>query len=113
MALIQEYAPFLIGGALVLGFVFAWIVRGLRKSPTEQRAIVDRDIALLELQQTKDELDSLFAAQRKRRAEEKASGAPASDPALKAEIARLEEALSEAKAEAKALREAPPAVAAA
>lgn len=109
MALVQDYALYLIGGSLVLGFVLAWILRGLKKSPAEQRAIVDRDIALLELQQTKDELDSLFAAQRKRREAEKAGGAGTADPALKAEIARLEEALAAAKAENAARREAVPA----
>ena len=109
MALVQEYALYLIGGALVLGFVIAWILRGLKKSPAEQRAAVDRDIALLELQQTKDELDSLFAAQRKRREEEKAGGAGASDPALKAQIVRLEEQLTAARAESEALRKSAPA----
>ena len=112
MALVQDYALYLIGGSLVLGFVLAWILRGLKKSPAEQRAIVDRDIALLELQQTKDELDSLFAAQRKRREAEKAGGGGAADPALKAEIARLEQALAAAKAENAARREAAPEAAA-
>lgn len=99
MALVHEYVWYVLAGALLLGFGLAWILRGLKKSPEEQRAIVDRDIALLELQQTKDELDSLFAAQRKWKAQTKAAVAEGADPALKAEVERLQ-------AELAALREA-------
>ena len=88
MALVHEYVWYVLAGALLLGFGLAWILRGLKKSPEEQRAIVDRDIALLELQQTKDELDSLFAAQRKWKAQTKAAVAEGADPALKAEVER-------------------------
>lgn len=100
MALVHEYVWFVLAGALVVGFIFAWILRGLRKSPAAQRAIVDRDIALLELQQTKDELDSLFAAQRKWKADNKAAAAEGADPALKAEVERLTAELAAAKAAA-------------
>ncbi|WP_018146774.1 hypothetical protein [Henriciella marina] len=100
MALVHEYVWYVLAGALVVGFILAWIMRGLRKSPAAQRAIVDRDIALLELQQTKDELDSLFAAQRKWKAESKAAAAEGADPALKAEVERLKAELAAAKASA-------------
>lgn len=98
MALVHEYVWFILAGALVFGFVLAWILRGLKKSPAEQRAIVDRDIALLELQQTKDELDSLFAAQRKFKAEAKAAADAGADPALKAQVEKLQAELAAAKA---------------
>ncbi|RIJ26056.1 hypothetical protein D1224_02780 [Henriciella barbarensis] len=98
MALVHEYVWFILAGALVFGFVLAWILRGLKKSPAEQRAIVDRDIALLELQQTKDELDSLFAAQRKFKAETKAAADAGADPALRAQVEKLRAELAAAKA---------------
>lgn len=98
MALVHEYVWFILAGALVFGFVLAWILRGLKKSPAEQRAIVDRDIALLELQQTKDELDSLFAAQRKFKAEAKAAADAGADPALRAQVEKLQAELAAAKA---------------
>lgn len=98
MALVHEYVWFILAGAVVIGFVLAWILRGLKKSPTEQRAIVDRDIALLELQQTKDELDSLFAAQRKFKAEAKAAADAGADPALRAQVERLQAELAAARA---------------
>jgi predicted flap endonuclease-1-like 5' DNA nuclease/uncharacterized coiled-coil protein SlyX len=100
MALIYEYIWYVLGGTLLFGFILAWILRGLKKSPTEQRAVVDRDIALLELQQTKDELDSLFAAQRKRKAEETLAGGPVADPKLKEEIARLQAELDKVQGDA-------------
>ncbi|HIG21320.1 MAG TPA: hypothetical protein EYG02_02190 [Henriciella marina] len=98
MALVHEYVWYVLPGALVFGFVLAWILRGLKKSPAEQRAIVDRDIALLELQQTKDELDSLFAAQRKFKAEAKAAADAGADPALRAQVEKLQAELAAAKA---------------
>ncbi|RIJ30813.1 hypothetical protein [Henriciella algicola] len=98
MALVHEYVWFILAGAVVFGFVLAWILRGLKKSPAEQRAIVDRDIALLELQQTKDELDSLFAAQRKFKAETKAAADAGADPALRAQVEKLQAELAAARA---------------
>ena len=112
MALVHGYVWYILPGALVFGFVLAWILRGLKKSPAEQRAIVDRDIALLELQQTKDELDSLFAAQRKFKAETKAAADAGADPALKAQVEKLQAELAAARAGLEAAPKAQPEAAA-
>ena len=54
-----------IGLAALFGLILGWAFRGIRVSGGARRAIVERNIALTELDQVRAELDSLYAAQRK------------------------------------------------
>jgi len=53
-----------IGLAALFGLILGWAVRGIRVSGGARRAVVERNIALTELDQVRAELDSLYTAQR-------------------------------------------------
>ncbi|WP_084417757.1 hypothetical protein [Henriciella litoralis] len=110
MTLIHTYIWAFLAAALLVGFVIAWIIQGMRPSKTEQRALMDRDVAFHERDQARSELDSLFEAQRRQKAAAKAAGAVA-DPALAekhaktvAELEAAKDALQKANGELESLR---------
>lgn len=74
----------------ILGLLFGFSVRGLTGGSKIRRAEVERDVAQTELQQTKTELDALYAAQRKAR--EGGQGVATASPVsaeLKSELTKL------------------------
>ena len=78
--------------AAVLGLLFGFSVRGLFVGSRVRRAQVERDIARTELEQTRAEVDALYAAQRKR--QEEGSQAVVGDDSLRSELADREAKIS-------------------
>ena len=73
-----------LAAASILGLLFGMSFRGLLASSSIRRARVERDIAQTELKQSKDEIDALFADQRKRK--EESAQAVSGDTQLRAEL---------------------------
>lgn len=67
MELVYDYVWFVIGATALITFILAWIIRGILSTGRRRRAVVERDVALTELEQVRAELDSLYAAQRRQR----------------------------------------------
>lgn len=114
MNYVHEYIWYVLGGAALIAFLLAWIIRGAMSAGKRRRAAVERDIALTELEQVRNELDSLYAAQRKQK--ETPSGAvPASMEGeirdRDEQIRRMSDELASAKASLQSLREGQGAVA--
>lgn len=98
----------LIGLAALFGLLFGWGFRGLRLRSSARRAIVERDIALTELDQARAELDGLYAAQRRGIG----AASTAGDETLRreleareAKVASLNAALAESREEMRRLQE--------
>ncbi len=72
----------------VLGLLFGSAMRGLFSENKVRRAKVDRDVAKTELEQTRVELDELYAAQRKRQGD--SAQAVSGNDGLAAELAERE-----------------------
>ncbi len=88
--------------ALILG----WSVRGMMLSGKMRQAVVERDMVRVELGHAKDEIERLFADQRKRGNGEVAA-APAADPILARKVESLTAELARKSAEIDALKAAP------
>jgi predicted flap endonuclease-1-like 5' DNA nuclease/BMFP domain-containing protein YqiC len=58
-----------LAGATVFALILGWSVRGMLLTGKMRKAIVDKDVALTELDQARDEIERLFAAQRAQRGE--------------------------------------------
>ena len=85
-----------IGLAALFGLILGWAVRGIRVSGGARRAVVERNIALTELDQVRAELDSLYTAQRGQGGDEQPNEAL---QAREARISDLEAALTAAQEE--------------
>lgn len=100
-----------LAGAGVVALLLGWSVRGALLTGRLRRAEVDRDLARVELDEARDEIEKLFAAQRKLDAGQVAQPAvavaAAADPALEQKLAETTEALAAAQAELAALKSAP------
>ncbi|MBU4568325.1 MAG: hypothetical protein KJ833_05110 [Alphaproteobacteria bacterium] len=90
--------------ALLLG----WSVRGMMLSGKMREAVVERDMARVELGNAKEEIERLFADQRKR-GQGDAPAAPSPDPILARKVDSLTAELARKSAEIEALKAAPPA----
>lgn len=96
----------------VLGLLLGMALRGLFVGNRIRKASVERDIALTELEQTRTEVDALYAAQRKRQDEAAQTAQVVSgDDSLKAELEQRESKILElgselmsARAELESLR---------
>jgi len=77
-----------LAAAGFLGLLFGMALRGLFGTGKIRRAQVDRDVAKTELEQTRSELDELYAAQRKRQGA--AAQAVSGDDSLMDELAKRE-----------------------
>ena len=55
--------------AAVFALILGWTVRGILLTGRMRKAIVDKDVALTELEQARDEIERLFASQRAQRGE--------------------------------------------
>ena len=111
MDMLTEYIWPAIGGAALIGFLLAWILRGIMLAGRKRRATVERDVALTELEQVRGELDSLYAAQRKQKASQTGEAPANLDSKLRERDERLERMAGEleaAKTELDSLRAAPP-----
>jgi predicted flap endonuclease-1-like 5' DNA nuclease len=58
-----------LAGATVFALFLGWSVRGILLTGKMRKAVVDKDVALTELDQARDEIERLFAAQRAQRGE--------------------------------------------
>lgn len=54
-----------LGAAALFGLLLGWAVRGLLLNGKARKAVVDRDVARVELEQSRREIDQLYAAQNK------------------------------------------------
>lgn len=99
-----------LAAAGILGLLFGISIRGLMVGGKIRRAEVERDVAKMELEQTRNEVDALYAAQRKRQGETASENVPANDELLanlaekEVQIANLNGALYDAKTEIEALK---------
>ncbi len=99
--------------AAALGLFFGFSVRGILTGSRVRKATVERDVALTELDQTRAEVDALYAAQRKHKEDGSQPGASSdgADAALRADLAErdtrltaLGDELSAARAEIETLK---------
>lgn len=90
-----------LGLAALCGLLFGWAVRGLLLNGKARKAVVDRDIALVELEQSKREIDQLYAAQSKLTQ----SGNSAGDEGLQLELEQRETKLQDISSELAAAHE--------
>ncbi|MEZ6001718.1 hypothetical protein [Hyphomonas sp.] len=69
MAWLVTHMWMVLAGATVFALLLGWSVRGMLLTGKMRKAIVDKDVALTELDQARDEIERLFAAQRAQRGE--------------------------------------------
>ena len=101
-----------LAAAGVLGLLLGMALRGLFVGNRIRKAMVERDIALTELEQTRSEVDALYAAQRKRQDEAaQTAQAVSGDDSLQVELEQRENKILElgselmsARAELESLR---------
>lgn len=86
--------------ALLLG----WSIRGMLLSGKMRQAMVERDMVKVELGNTKDEVEKLFAQIRKLQNGDAASAAPVADPILTRKVESLTAELARKSAEIEALK---------
>lgn len=99
MAWLVTHMWMVLAGATVFALMLGWSVRGMLLTGKMRKAIVDKDVALTELDQARDEIERLFAAQRAQRGE---GGGVADASARK--ISDLTAELQKAKTELTTLR---------
>lgn len=99
-----------LAGAAVIALLLGWSMRGALLTGRLRRAEVDRDLARVELDEARDEIERLFAAQRKLATGQAPQPVEAvrSDPALEQKLSETAEALAAAQAELQTLKSAPP-----
>ena len=107
-----------LAGAALIALLLGWSLRGMMLMGRLRRAEVDRDVTKVELSEARDEIERLFAAQRKLLAGqggapafEAAQVSPQADPALEQQLAETLSALRAAREELDALKAAPPVLA--
>ena len=107
-----------LAGAALVALALGWSIRGMLLLGKLRRAEVDRDVARVELGEARDEIERLFASQRKllsgqgdAQAYEATQVSPQADPALEQQLAETAAALRAARSELEALRSAPPVLA--
>lgn len=107
-----------LAGAALVALLLGWSLRGMLLTGRLRRAEVDRDVTKVELSEARDEIERLFAAQRKllagqggAQAFEAAQVSPQADPALEQQLAETLSALRLAREELDALKAAPPVLA--
>lgn len=107
-----------LAGAALVALLLGWSLRGMMLMGRLRRAEVDRDVTKVELGEARDEIERLFAAQRKLLAGqggapafEAAQVSPQADPALEQQLAETLTALRLAREELDALKAAPPVLA--
>ena len=113
MAWLVAHMWMALTAAAAFALILGWTVRGMLVTSKMRRAIVERDVAHTELEQARDEIERLFAAQRAQKGE----GADVADTSAR-KIADLTSELEKSKSELAALKSkasqpAPPAEAAA
>lgn len=101
-----------VGGAVVLSLLLGWSLRGVFLVGRLRRAEVERELTKVELSEAREEIERLFAAQRKMAATPGAAPEQV-DPALQQQLAEAAAELQAVRAELEALKAAPPVVAAA
>ncbi|WP_065383093.1 MULTISPECIES: hypothetical protein [unclassified Hyphomonas] len=99
MAWLVTHMWMVLAGATVFALLLGWSVRGMLLTGKMRKAIVDKDIALTELDQARDEIERLFAAQRAQRGE----GGNVADASAR-KISDLTSELQKAKTELAALK---------
>lgn len=111
MAWLVAHMWMVLAGATVFALFLGWSVRGILLTGKMRKAIVDKDVALTELDQARDEIERLFAAQRAQRGEggnvadasaRKISDLTAELQKAKTELATLKTAAAKPAAEAPA-----------
>lgn len=107
-----------LAGAALVALLLGWSLRGMLLIGRLRRAEVDRDVTKVELGEARDEIERLFAAQRKllagqggAQAFEATQVSPQADPALEQQLAETLSALRMARDELDALKAAPPVLA--
>ena len=99
MAWLVTHMWMALTAAAVFALILGWTVRGILVTGKLRKAVVDKDVALTELDQARDEIERLFAAQRAQKGE---GGAVADMSARK--ISDLTAELQKAKTELATLK---------
>ena len=116
MAWLVTHMWMVLAGATVFALMLGWSVRGMLLTGKMRKAIVDKDVALTELDQARDEIERLFAAQRAQRGEgggvadasaRKISDLTAELQKAKIELTTLKSEAAKAAAESARERDAP------
>lgn len=107
-----------LAAAALVALLLGWSLRGMMLLGKLRKAEVDRDVARVELGEARDEIERLFAAQRKlltgQGGAQMVGAVPASpqaDPELERQLAETVAALHSARAELEELKATPPVLA--
>ncbi|MBY9066700.1 hypothetical protein K1X12_07300 [Hyphomonas sp. WL0036] len=107
-----------LAAAAFVALLLGWSLRGMMLLGKLRKAEVDRDVARVELGEARDEIERLFAAQRKlltgqggTQMAEAVLASPQADPELERQLAETVAALHSARAELEELKAAPPVLA--
>lgn len=99
MAWLVTHMWMALTAAAVFALILGWTLRGVMVTGRMRKAIVEKDIALTELEQARDEIERLFAAQRAQKGE----GAGVADSSAR-KIAQLTAELEKSKNELAVLK---------
>jgi predicted flap endonuclease-1-like 5' DNA nuclease len=103
MAWLMTHMWMALAATGLVTLILGWSVRGMMLSGRMRQAMVERDMVKVELGEAKDEIERLFAAQRKLTSGE-APAAPAPDPILARKVESLTAELARKSAEIDALK---------
>ncbi|MEQ9505831.1 MAG: hypothetical protein RLO80_06135 [Hyphomonas sp.] len=103
MAWLMTHMWIALAATGLVTLILGWSVRGMMLSGRMRQAMVERDMVKVELGEAKDEIERLFAAQRKLTSGE-APAAPGPDPILTRKVESLTAELARKSAEIDALK---------
>lgn len=103
MAWLMTHMWIALAATGLVTLILGWSVRGMMLSGKMRQAMVERDMVKVELGEAKDEIERLFAAQRKLTSGE-APAAPGPDPILTRKVESLTAELARKSAEIDALK---------
>ncbi|HCE25580.1 MAG TPA: hypothetical protein DF282_24180, partial [Hyphomonas sp.] len=91
-----------LAGVAVFGLLLGWSIRGMMLVGKMRRAMVERDVTQTELEQAKEEIESLYAAQRGQPVGN--TNAREAQAEQNVKFQRMSDELSRAKSELEALK---------
>lgn len=111
MTWLMTHMWIVVAAAGAVALLLGWSIRGMLLSGKMRQAIVERDVVKVELSNSRDEVEKLFAQIRKLQNGDVSAAAPAADPILARKVEALTAELARKSAEIDALKAAAPSVA--
>lgn len=106
MAWLMTHMWIVVAATGLVAILLGWSIRGMLLSGKMRQAIVERDMVKVELSNSKEEVEKLFAQIRKLQNGDAQAAAPAVDPILSRKVESLTAELARKSAEIEALKTA-------